>query len=67
MAYTKSQQWKEEESERLSGERDQIKLIDLRYERWQVVILDVKDGCFLDVSSEKAITFRTFGTLGIVR
>ena len=26
-----------EESERLRGERDQIKLTDLRFERWQVV------------------------------
>ena len=26
-----------EESERLRGERDQIKFIDLRFERWQVV------------------------------
>ena len=37
MAYTKSQQWKKEESERLREERDQIKCIDLRFERWQVV------------------------------
>ena len=27
---------KNEESERLRGERDQIKFIDLRFERWQV-------------------------------
>ena len=26
-----------EESERLRGERDQIKFIDLRFERWQIV------------------------------
>ena len=33
MAYTKPQQWKKEESERLRGERerDQIKFIDLRF------------------------------------
>ena len=37
VAYTKPQQWKKEESERLRGERDQIKFIDLRFERWQVV------------------------------
>ena len=39
MAYTKpySQQWKKEEDERLRGEGDQIKFIDFRYERWQVV------------------------------
>ena len=37
MAYTKPQQWKKEESERLREERDQIKSIDLRSERWQVV------------------------------
>ena len=37
VAYTKSQQRKKEESEMLRGERDQIKVIDLRFERWQVV------------------------------
>ena len=37
VAYTKPQQRKKEESEKLSGERDQIKFIDLRFERWQVV------------------------------
>ena len=37
VAYTKPQQWKKEESERLRVERDQIKLIDLRFGRWQVV------------------------------
>ena len=37
MAYTKPQQSKTEENERLRGERDQIKFIDLRFERWQVV------------------------------
>ena len=31
------QQWKKEESERLRGERDQIKFIDLGFERCQVV------------------------------
>ena len=35
MAYTKPQQRKKEESERLRG--DQIKLIDLRFERGQVL------------------------------
>ena len=35
--HTKPQQWKKEESERLRRERDQIKFIDLRFERWQVV------------------------------
>ena len=38
MAYTKPQQGKKEESERLRGESDPIKLIDLRFERWQVAI-----------------------------
>ena len=33
VAYTKPQQWKKEESERLRGEREQIKFIDL----WRVV------------------------------
>ena len=37
MAYTKPQQGKKEESERLRGERGYIKFIDLRFERWQVV------------------------------
>ena len=37
VAYTKPQQRKKEESERLTGQRDQIKFIDLRFERWQVV------------------------------
>ena len=36
MAYTKPQQRKREESERRRGERDQIKFIDLRFERWLV-------------------------------
>ena len=37
VAYTKPQQRKKEESERLRGERDQIKFIDIRFEQWQVV------------------------------
>ena len=36
VAYTKPQQRKKEESEKLRGERYQIKFIDLRFERWQV-------------------------------
>ena len=32
VAYTKPQQSKEEESERLRGDRDWIKFIDLRFE-----------------------------------
>ena len=36
-SYKKPQQRKKEESERLRGERDQIKPIDLGFERWQVV------------------------------
>ena len=36
MAYTKPRQRKREESENLRGERDQIKFIDLRFERRQV-------------------------------
>ena len=35
--YIKPQQWKKEESEKLRGEGDQIKFIDLRFERWQIV------------------------------
>ena len=37
VAYTKLQQMKKEESGRLRGERDKIKFIYLRFERWQVV------------------------------
>ena len=36
MAYTKPQQRRKEESEKLR-ERDQIKFIYVRFERWQVV------------------------------
>ena len=35
VAYTKPQQREKEESEKLRGESDQIKFIDLRFERWQ--------------------------------
>ena len=34
VAYTKPQQGKKEESERLRGERDQIKFTDFRFETW---------------------------------
>ena len=34
---TKPQQRKKKESKRLTGEKDKIKSIDLRFERWQVV------------------------------
>ena len=37
VAYTMPQQRKKEENKRLRGERDQIKFIDLGFERWQVV------------------------------
>ena len=37
MASTKPHQMKKEEIERLRGGRDQIKFIDHRFERWQVV------------------------------
>ena len=37
VAYKRPQKWKKEESERLRGERDQIKFIDIGFERWQVV------------------------------
>ena len=37
VAYIKPQNCKKEESQQLRGERDQIKFIDLRFERWQVV------------------------------
>ena len=35
--YTKPQQRKKEECERLRGERNQIQFIDLRFKRWQVL------------------------------
>ena len=34
MAYTKPQQREKEGSEKLRGERDQIKFIDPRFKRW---------------------------------
>ena len=37
VAYTRPRQWKKEESEKLRGEGHQIKLIDRRFERRQVV------------------------------
>ena len=37
MVYTKPQQIKNGESEKLRRERDHIKFIDLRFARWQVV------------------------------
>ena len=37
VAYAKPQQWKKQERERLRRERDQIKFIDLRFERWHVL------------------------------
>ena len=37
VVYTKPQQRKKEESDRLRGKRDKVKFIDLRFERWQVV------------------------------
>ena len=43
-AYTKPQQRKKEEIERLRGEVDQIKFIDLRFERWQAVGLSEDHG-----------------------
>ena len=37
VTYTKPQQRKKEECDKLRGERNQIKFVDLRFERWQVV------------------------------
>ena len=37
VAYTEPQHMKKEESEQLRGERDRIKFIDFRFERWEVV------------------------------
>ena len=52
--YKAQQRRKKEESEKLRGERYQIKSIDLRFGRWQVVGLrkarrqDVPIACFWD-------------------
>ena len=62
MAYRKLQQRKKKESEKLRGGReisDQIKFIDLRFERWQVVglrkarrqelhVLGMNDNCEIE-------------------
>ena len=37
VAYTKPQHRRKADSEELRGERDKIKFIDLRFERWQAV------------------------------
>ena len=37
VAYSRPQQRKKEGGKRLGGERDQIKFIDLGFERWQVL------------------------------
>ena len=37
VTYRKPQKRKKEESEQLRGERDKIKFIYIRFERWQVV------------------------------
>ena len=37
VAYTKPQQWKRKESERLKGEGDQVKFIDFRFGRGQAL------------------------------
>ena len=48
VAYTKPQQWKKEERERLRGERDQIQFIVLTFERWQVVrCREARGGLFM--------------------
>ena len=44
VVYRKPQQRKKEESERLRGERDQIKFIALRFERWRVVRFSKQEG-----------------------
>ena len=43
VAYTKPQQRKKEESNRVRGERDQIKFIDLRFEMH--LDLNLQDSC----------------------
>ena len=49
MAYTKPQQRKKEESEKLRGERDWIKFIDLRFERWQVVQIKIVLATYFEI------------------
>ena len=51
VAYTMTQQRKKEESERLRGERDQIKFIDLGFERWQLAHYAIIKGHPLDTST----------------
>ena len=38
-------QWKKGKSEWLRGEGDQIKFIDLKFERWQFVRFRKSEGC----------------------
>ena len=48
VAFTMPQQRKKEASERLRGERYQIKSIDLGFERWQVVRFRKQEGKTLE-------------------
>ena len=53
VACIKPQQREKEESERLRGERDQIKFIDLRFARWQVLsCCQCGNGCSLQPQSQ---------------
>ena len=50
VTHTMPQQRKKEDSERLRGEKDQIKLIDLGFERWKVISFNNKARKRQDVS-----------------
>ena len=56
--YIKPQQWKKEESEQLRGARDQMKLIDLKFERWHVV-------GFRKAGKQEGKTFHKLHVLGM--
>ena len=57
VAYTKPQQMKKEESQRLRGEINQTKFVDLRYERWQAVMFRKAIYGFFNISSRNASLF----------
>ena len=60
VAYTKPQHRRKEESEQLRGQRDKIKFIDLRFERWQVVRFRKARG-----RQEEGKTFHKLHVLGM--
>ena len=53
------QRKKKERSERLRGERDQIKFIDLGFERWQVQYVAIYGTSFFLSASYNLLSFRS--------